>query len=120
MGFDAGDVEALSYDFRDYGPKGVTPEPTTDQIRHFRKRVLATFNSLKTDGDDTELGGDNLAVRFLSLPPEQRDEVNDDLVDAVAELCAGHPTLEEIRALPARIRSGFVGSIFEAFADPLL
>lgn len=105
MGFDAASqVEPLDWDFTKFGGgKGTIPEPSMSELRAFRQKLL----DLLPSGDSDEADEADVA-RLYSLSPEERDRLNDASVDVVAEFCKGSPSLDEILALPGRIRSAFV------------
>ena len=112
MGFKAASaVEALDFDFRpQVDASGVIPEPTHDLRDAFLTRIDEIF------ADDTDKV---LEDRVADIKVEELRKLEGELVDAVAELCQGTPTREQIGGLPPRHQLAFLGWLVgQLAADP--
>ena len=104
MGFSAASVARLEYDFRNFprdgvpGEKctgvGVIPEPSTDALKKFFEDVQGALGEAQT--------GDSDAARTV--------------LEAVAALCSGKPSVEELSQLPPRIGNEFAQYLLGAFS----
>ena len=131
MGFTAAkDVPALDYDFTPYGPVGITPEPSQDQVAAF---TVALSNLA---ADSIEIGSDGKAVRdergkvkvdlgkvaaaaeVAGGQDEMAALVRQRLRDALAEVCSQQPSADEIAALPHRVLMSFLGYMTGTLLDP--
>lgn len=132
--FDVGrEVDPLNYDLsttRAADPKareilkdakGTVPEPSQDALETFQERMRKAV---------VEQGVGEIAALGENAPPEKLIEVMGKLpegamkavmdtnLDAVAELCGGAPTKEQITALPARERLRFIGWLTGSLVRP--
>lgn len=126
MGFDASQaVEPLDYDFTQYAPdaRGVIPEPSQDLLDQFERASNAGTNELGLDQAQqmrisAAVASDSpdLARLLADLPAEIIERMQDPnfraatrerMLDAMAELCQGTPSRDEIAALPPRVREAF-------------
>lgn len=112
-------IEPLEYDFAPYQPevKGVIPEPSEEQVQTYFKAVTkaaegvrhlrATADKVQQGG---EIDGDNPDVAALMEEMENFDMAGmlRSITEAVADLCSGQPTADQIQALPFRVRQEFV------------
>ena len=105
MGFDAGSVAALSYDFRSFPldgatepsqrctGRGIIPEPSRAQLEAF----YAAAGDFVAVGDED--GG-----------------VEEKVYQALSDVCSGKPSVAELRQLPPRILFEFSRYVMEAVA----
>lgn len=105
-------IEPLAYDFEEHGPSGVTPEPTQGTLTRFLGRLK------EVTGDVGIESPDELAAALDTFDEAKLEEVNGQMVDAVADLCQGHPTRDEIVALPVRIQQAWTGWLLGQLTDP--
>lgn len=129
--FDAGSVvEPLDYDFttvKGYPhrkAKGVIPEPTDQQVA----KLIGSLRDAMTDakslaGDDsTEVQDFSDPAAFLGqldgYDPEKFLSVYASVAKAYADLCSGSPSLEEITALPMRVRLRFFAWLMQEVVAP--
>jgi len=107
-------LDPLNFDFRPFiDVSGVIPEPTSDQVSEFQ-RVLFTTIPIKGGKLDVEA----FKAHIAAMP--EGSTVEDDLYKAVADVCSGTPSVEQIKALPFRGQRAFVGYVMGTFlADPL-
>lgn len=106
-------VEKLDWDFTEFaGPdaKGTIPEPSEGALTTFQERLKALYGE---DFDPTDAQA--LRERFKDV---DEGEILTELLDAVAELCSETPTAEQIRALPPRVRTAFMGWLLGSITDP--
>lgn len=112
--FNAGTaVEAMEYDFTDYGgSSGQIPEPTSKHVDVFFDRIKSLAQEVKrlqTGKQDSspisevEAGDMLAAMDDLNLA-----EYEEALADAIADLCQGTPSGDEISKLPFRVRAAFM------------
>jgi len=140
MGFKASEaVSPLEYDFHPHvDAKGVTPEPSTDQIVQLQVAQKAALEKLGIDTDevdnDDQGNMQSLMDMMAGLSEEQLYEIQDEQADAVAEVCGaergetdadggvywsgGNPSRDEIIALPFRIRQAYFGWLMGQLFDP--
>lgn len=112
MGFDAGEIiDDFDYDFTKVGgPKGTVPMPTMADVRKFRDSITAAQRRICGLDVDVPLDEEKtveLDAALDRLTPQQRDDLNDAALDIVADLCNGHPTRDEILALPGPVQFAF-------------
>lgn len=105
MGFNAAEaVSELSYDFTSVGgPSGVTPEPTSDQVRTMQFRLRTLFKL--DDGTSPE----ELAAHMAELTEGELRARDDELIEIYAAACSEKPSVAELRALPHRVLQQFIG-----------
>lgn len=117
-------ISALKYDFRSIEAadddaqelldqaKGVTPEPSTRQVRHMQARqreILGLSQDTSVEEANRVLAG---------LDEDAWNEVDDDVLDMVAEVTNGRPSREEIAALPFRYQQGYYGWLLGELNSP--
>jgi hypothetical protein len=115
--FDAGEaVEALGYDFttaKSYeGPepgKGEIPEPTDKRLRDFGAAIKKEAGTKST--------GQAVTV-FQALAPEKLEAAATGLCQTLSDLCGGHPSVEELKGLPPRLRRKFLLYMIQALFNP--
>lgn len=115
-GFDAG-AEELTFDFTKYveGAKGVIPEPSSEQIERlieFLRQVMPTKKD--EDGKDT-LDLDKLSETFEG---KEATEIEVLMNTSVSEVCSGTPSVEQIAALPFRVKKRFYGWLLGSLLSP--
>lgn len=115
----ADQVEPLAYDFGAYGPSGVTPEPSQGGLTRFLTQIKDLAQVAGVDAADLQDAAPAEVARVLdSLDEHKLEETNGQMVDALADLCQGHPTRDEIQALPARIQQAWTGWLMGQLTDP--
>lgn len=109
MGFNAEQfIEPLDYNFEKFGgPSGTIPEPSDKQIYAFNE---AMRSGLEARGVDITTG-DRVAwaAQLAKLDVNAQREYLDSMVHVFADLCGGSPDLQQLQALPYRIRNAFFG-----------
>lgn len=124
MGFKAQDaVEALEFDFNPHvNASGVVPEPTSDQIDEFRTTLAAAYQDLGLDPETlnaaTGEGGIGPVLEHFGAIMASTSNLETKVAKAVAVLCSGSPTEEQILALPYRVRQAFLGWMTGTFFNP--
>lgn len=127
--FDASAVaDPLEYDFttvKGYKYKsahGVIPEPTDDQIAAFIDEIRGMMKDAGSiTGADTDMDITNPAAFFGQLDsydPQKFLGVFQGVTRAYANLCSGHPSADQISALPLRIRVRFFAWVMEEVVSP--
>lgn len=128
MGFDAGTVVApLDYNFDSLaklpkyqnpdgtsmypelvGVVGTTPEPSDEAVQKMQRAFVASTKALQPAADVDP--NDPRAVRQAldDMPRELFAKAEEDILDALAELCAGSPTREQLKALPYRHKREYI------------
>lgn len=124
-GFNAGEVvDALDYDFTAVGgPKGTIPEPDDTRIEKFRKAlggiVAETLKARESAQASVAETGELTADTLLSaLESADLTAQLGRAVDAVADLCQGSPTRDQIEALPWRHKQAFFAWLVGQLLDP--
>lgn len=125
MGFDAGKIEALDYDFTSFpgaagqvwAIRGTVPEPTAAG----RDAFMADMSQvLDIGGAGSE---EEIRAALMGLSPERQQEISAQLRAALARLCAGSPSAEVLEALPGRLFDAFrdwlIGELFGVPTMPL-
>jgi hypothetical protein len=115
MGFKAQDaVKPLDFDFRPFvEAHGVIPEPTTERVEQFFKdlRTMAaevrSLMGVAEQVQEGEISDQDAADVVASMDDSTIQNMQDHLIDAVAGLCGGTPTREQIAALPYRVLATF-------------
>lgn len=109
MGFVAAKaVATLEYDFTGIGVpeldgvKGVSPEPSAEQIRHMRFRLKEL---LHLDPDDPLAANKYLG----SLSEDEYAEYDEQFAEIYADVCSQEPSTKQILALPHRLQQAFIG-----------
>ena len=122
MGFNVGDVEALEYNFGEWGDGDTHPikEPTGKQVRQFYKKLsqetghaeealLATIKPL--DGETNEQTEKRLRAHQDELADEQvriSGESRHRVLAYLSEVCSGDPSIEQLEKLPERAQTAFL------------
>jgi hypothetical protein len=104
-------VAALAYDFTGIGVaeldgiKGVTPEPTQEQVRT-KDVALRKLLGLDDEAEGEEIT-DAVAEKVSAM--EKRTETDLELVRIYADCCSQQPSTEQMLALPHRILAAYLG-----------
>lgn len=112
MGFKAKDAVAkLDFDFGYEdptgwvdGPKGVTPEPSVAQVRHFRYRLRELSGATSEDREELEKA-------LAEMSEEEFAARDEEFLDEIAAVTSGQPSREDIAALPHRLQQAYIGSL---------
>ncbi len=114
--FDSGAaVERLEYDFSAHGgPVGVVPEPSEKQVDEalakLRDVAAKAGGDLPADASPAQVAE---ALGNFSL-----EEQAGPMTEAVAGLCSGSPSYDELMALPMRVRAVFRDWLLGELTDP--
>lgn len=117
-------VEALEYDFAKYLPDdpdavGVIPEPTTGQLEAYFNSMRAMASKIrdlqqKVKGLEAqsksgeEVDNDEMERVLAEMDELSFAEYQGDMVAAVSDLCSNKPTVDQIGALPFRVKQAFI------------
>ena len=107
MGFDLSkQVKALDYNLGD-GVRGTVPEPSPKSVNRYQSRMR---ENVKATGRDVDISNMEDLLKVLgSLTEDDMNAIYEDNLDAVAELCDGAPTRDQLAELPHRAFQAFVG-----------
>lgn len=117
-------VSALEYDFAGIkantpedqelldAARGVTPEPSTMQVRRMNTRQKALLG-LPADATVKDTL-DALATKS----EEELLEIDEEQLDIVADITSGEPSRDELAALPWRHRQGYYGWLLGELNNP--
>jgi hypothetical protein len=114
VGFDAAvAVSELDYDFTKFVPGcvGVTPEPTTEQVRTMQRKLRALF---KLDDKDPLA----LTKHLAKMSEAEYKDHDEELAHIYADACSQMPSTAEILGLPHRLQVAFIGYISGEFGTP--
>lgn len=113
---------ALEYDFSTWGgPIGTVPEPPRAKVNAMMKGVSKVFKELGVVDANSK---DDLTPQEVAQTMDQVEDdetfekLNDALLDHLAEICDGSPTLEQLKALPYRPFMGFFGYLLGNLTNP--
>lgn len=91
--------------------KGVTPEPSPAQVRHFHATQRELLN-LSPDTTQEEV------VRAMAAKTEdQLLDMDEDIMDMMAEVTSGKPSRDLLAALPFRVREAYYGYLMGELAN---
>lgn len=126
--FDAGGVvEPLEYDFTtvkgypDKKAKGTIPEPTDEQITTFIGELRDEMQKAGSIAGGIDLDMSDPATFFSQLDsyePSKLLGVFQGIAQAYANLCSGQPSVQQITALPLRVRVKFFVWMQEEVVSP--
>lgn len=107
-GFDAATaVEPMDYDFTKYkAGKGTVPEPSNDDMKSFQQE----FATIMRRGQQLNVSEDEalkMSEEDFTAFQKQADEVGEELDAALAKLCQGQPSLDQLKKLPFRVKTAF-------------
>lgn len=123
-------VDPVEWDFTAYGGgSGVTPEPSRGQIIQFEKEMKRLSKSIraiqrKADALEKKAKDENLPPEELDkmidaledeVSIDQMDAYEDAVTEAIAELCGGSPSVEDMNGLPFRIKEEFAKFVIQEF-----
>lgn len=118
-------ADDLAYDLAPYGPSGTVPEPSRDQLDAYWEANRAIYENAGVDLSKVESvdpqsqeGRAALTEAFADIPRDKRKAITPERIAAMAELCQGHPSAEEIKALPFRHQEAFMGWLMGVFSNP--
>jgi hypothetical protein len=132
-------VEELAYDFGEYGPTGMIPEPSAGQIRDFRKAIADMLEASLPEDEEVEKsnlpvpadGSTPVAEEEESLSQwkkerkalieaigRDRTEESEKALMAVAAVCSDNPSFDVLNALPWRFQQAFSGWLSEKLLLP--
>lgn len=119
MAFDAADaVKALDYKFMPYvDAKGVTPEPSDDQIRKMNIKLRSAVTAVTGEEFDPE-DRKAVAAAFGKLTEDQLAKIDEHTLDAIVVVTGSQPSRDEIAALPYRIKRKYIASLIGDLNDP--
>lgn len=122
--FDASTIGGdLEYDFSKWnGPTGVVPEPPRSAVTTLMKQISRAFKDSglrDEDADDDTLTPDEVEKTMNKVEDEEVfEKLTAELLDALAKVCAGSPTREQLEALPYRPFMGFFGYLVGNLTNP--
>jgi hypothetical protein len=121
--FDAGSIGgAIEYDFTEWGGSaGVVPEPSRRAVKKFMDDIQKGFKEIGLrDKDDPDTTTPDEVVDTMNNIED--DEVfqrtADMLTKAVAEICDGSPSYEDLANLHYRPFMGFFGYLIGELMNP--
>lgn len=108
-GFDLSkQVKALDWNFGN-GVRGTVPEPSPKAVNRFRMRMSENVRAIGRDFDMSN--PDELVQVLASLTEDDLNAIHDETLDAVAELCDGAPSRDQLAELSYRGFQAFTGWI---------
>lgn len=128
MGFDAASiVEPLNYNFdtlakmKEYtnpdgtsmfpelvGVYGTTKEPSDEAVQKMQRAFIDATKGLNP-GEDVDPDDQRAVAKALNeLPREAFAKAEEDILSALAELCQGSPTRDQLAALPYRQKREYI------------
>jgi len=125
------EVEDLTWDFGPEdgsGPKGVVPEPSSDQIRAFRRAIGEWMQVVM--GSVADMAGvdatkltpqammDTLSKFLNAGGDEKADKLDDELMHAMADLCSDKPSIADLELIGYRGQQAFLGWLMGTFLVP--
>jgi hypothetical protein len=103
------EVGELTYNFEPYGGSGVIPEPSSMQIQVFRQGLADLIEGTPTPGNPQEMAPADFVHALSSILKRDSSENDEKVMHMAADVCTGQPSYDEIKALPYRARSAFLG-----------
>lgn len=85
--------------------KGVTPEPSGEQVRHFQARQRDILG-LPPDTPQAEVN-----KRMMAMTETEFLELDSKIIEIVTDVVSERPSFEVISALPFRIREAYYGYV---------
>lgn len=85
--------------------KGTTPEPSGPQVRHFQAEQR------KVLGLAADTPQEDVNKHMLSLSEDEFIDLDDDILNIVADVTGGKPSRQALEALPFRVRESYYGYI---------
>lgn len=116
----------IEYDFSTWGgPVGVVPEPSRRQVKKFMDDIQQGFKEIglrtnkDSDSDTTTLEDVAETVDSIDADDEETfQRTADMLTKAVAEVCNGSPSFDDLAALHYRPFMGFFGYLIGELMNP--
>jgi hypothetical protein len=117
-------VSALTYDFRGFAvadedaaellkeAHGTTPEPSVEQFRRLQAAQRELLG-LQPGASQEEV---NASLAGMSV--DEMREMDEEMLDIVADVTSGAPSRDELAALPFRIRQRYYGFLFGELDSP--
>jgi hypothetical protein len=113
-GFDAAEILALDYSLKPYvNAAGTVPEPTPSRLNAFTRRVMLLGAAVAAPEEAPDPAPAGKAAEEMGIAAidaadierllDQNEAAEKELRGAVADLCAGSPSPEQIEALPTRV-----------------
>jgi len=121
VGFDAGNaVEPLDFDFSAFVEdcKGTIPEPSQGALERFFDATREIGTQAGVAALEQASSASEVAGALATASEDVLDALTDKLVVAVADLCSGTPSLEQIQQLPFRVRQAFIDWLLGEITDP--
>ena len=129
MGFNASEqVEPLEYDFTYFGTanppisvlanaKGEIPEPSDQAVTTMQRKLTAATKRFLPDNIDPN---NQVAMNqaMAQIPEDAFSRAEQEILDAIAELCNGSPTREQLAALPYRHKRKFIAWLQRQLMNP--
>lgn len=114
-GFDAGEIKQIKYNLRPYvQADGIVPEPDSPRLNKFIKRVTLLSAATAEEGAAAEALSEGGEPDLTKIDREELEKLldknavaEDELRQAVADLCNGSPTPDQIKLLPTRVFTAF-------------
>lgn len=127
--FGSSAVETISFDLTAWGgPKGNIVEPSTAIVNQALKKldksveqlseVQQDIDLLDTKSEDYQVKYRALTQKVRDMSDEMFDNIANETVDAVALICGGSPSKEDIESLPHRVQQEFCKFILKEFINP--
>lgn len=122
--FDASSIGGdLEYDFSRWnGPTGVVPEPPRSAVNSMMKSISAAFKETglrDQNEDDDSLTPEDVESTMSKVDDEEVfEKLTIQLLDALAKLCSGSPSREDLEKLPYRPFMGFFGYLIGNLTNP--
>lgn len=119
MAFDAATTSPLDFTFRPHlDLTGTIPDPSEAQVRAFN----ASIDQISSEGRkaltelaaDTDTSDEDRRARAAQID----EQVHERQLDAVAELCSGEPSRDQVAQLPYRVQVGFIAWLTKELRDP--
>lgn len=112
--FKATDLDPFTYDLKPYvDVKGTVPEPSTEQVSAFTTG-LARIMRKTLEADEPDVDWDSpleVARLYRKMTDEQNQRMYAEQLELHAAICNGHPTADDLAALPYRVRQAFYGAL---------
>jgi hypothetical protein len=122
--FDAGAaVEALDWDFTKAGVKatGTIPEPSDRAIGDFLdglKKLYTETRKMVEAGEQAEASPGEMLEALNAVTGDMFVEQMKGIAVLYAALCSGKPGVDELLALPLRVRAKFYGWVMNEVVNP--
>lgn len=116
-GFDLSrSISALDYNFGG-GVRGTVPEPSSKSVNRFHSRIADNLKAIGRDVPDRS-DSDAMAQLLATLTEDDLNAIHAETLDAVAELCDGSPSPDELASLGHRGFQAFLGWLTGELTNP--